>query len=170
MPDYVMTSSWGLYLENLKTMLKNLTEFRTWSGTATAELAAARIHRMEQADAALTRPYVLIGFGGDLKLMSDAEGVGDSFGPWLDGSLAIMFEKLVSGTYPNPKTSDVENAIAEFADGVCLAIDGMRDVAGSDGILSIRHITPMTIRPVRFSKEDGTNTPYFQWAFEIGLP
>lgn len=169
MPDYVMTSKAGLYIENFKTLLANVLAFRTFSDSA--DVAEAKTHIYRLASAVFTRPGVLIVFGEDLVSESDSVGAnGNEFGPWLDGSMIGIFEKNVSATYPSDSSSDKENATAEFADEILLIQDGVEAISGSDGIMEIQGFESLTTIPARATKEQGYPIEFYQWAVKFDLP
>lgn len=137
-------------LERLRTLLKNETNFQTWTGHAgDAASANDHIHEAEKefATSALrsaARPYAVLGIGPYRAVKNTAI---------FSGTVTIRFEAAVSGSY----TSDPEQAFREFNNSfgamvAGLIADSVADTGGTK--LMIRPGEEVIEGPYRSGKDE----------------
>jgi hypothetical protein len=137
----------SIQLSILRTMISQSTSFQTWTGTANATAALARIYFEAQDDASIARPFSLVFMGNEYVQQSIAGGASQVFQP--SGQLVMMFEDAVA---PGNAGSEADSYFA-FANEIGDVIDDLLALGGTDSLLSFESIA-LTGGPSRSEKND----------------
>lgn len=137
MPDVTPSGLFSLPLTRLQTLIAASDAFQTWTGTANATEAAARVHLIEAplvGDNAVNFPCVTIWPGDAHELRRVAGGARNHF---IDaGSVIAWFEAAITADYQN----DPRNAHLEFMNNVGAVLEDLIALAGSDTYLNVTEI------------------------------
>lgn len=146
----------SLPLDNLQDLIANSGNFQTWTGTANAAAAKARIH-VQAEGPSYTRPAAIVSLGPDDDWRSVQDSAGAA-GHYVDtGMLRVQFEANVA----SGNQADHTDALYEFTNNVGAIIDDMLGLAGSDTYLVVHEIRK-TDGPGRIRIEDvGTDADEF---------
>lgn len=145
---YTFTSRFFLASEKLATMLSNVTAFQTWTGTANAAAALAKIHQVTCSHSAWSRPCALIGF--DISSINSERVALNEFTITPKSDYRIVFEQSLGGSY----SSDPEGGAKQFLDSVGLIIDGLLELSGTSPYPSIAYIRGESAYDARLENGD----------------
>ena len=130
----VGTGAFCLPLENLRTLLANCSAFQTWTGTANATAAKARISLFaENID---TLPTATITWGAQNNYASD-KAFGGEGGTYIRGGNAdIFFIGDLESTYAAYEDT-LDDLMLDFCNGIGAIMDDLDELAGTDAYLDV---------------------------------
>jgi hypothetical protein len=137
----------SIQLSILRTMISQSSSFQTWTGTANAAAALARIYFEAQDDSSVVRPFALVFMGNEYVQQSIAGGASQVFQP--SGQLVMMLEDAVA---PGNAASHADAYFA-FANELGDLIEDLMALGGTDSLLSFESIA-LTGGPGRTEKND----------------
>lgn len=163
MPDVTPAGVLSLPLSRLRTLLSNVPAFQTFTGTASAAAALAKIYVDEAPPD--TRPMALIALNDDWSWNSIGEGAGVDYGYNLHGSLLLMIEAAVTSTYA--ALSQSYNAAYEFHNSAGAVWAGICALSGSGSYLAVTGGDLVYVG--RSDKREGEANDYYQaiWRLRI---
>jgi len=127
------TGLFGAQAENLKTLLANVSAFRTFVGVSEVVDAAARVNPIMQSADSRTWPLAIIKYG-NWSANRDSAGAGvNSYG--VDSHLVLMFEKTVD--------SITAAQVETFVNSISSVIAGMMNLSGTSNYMYIQQINGM---------------------------
>ncbi len=137
----------GKCIANLRTLLANTPAFQTWTGTANATAAAARVHLYEIADVwddDTDRPCAAIGLGAWQDTLAGEPPVYDK---------TTTLRLILVADVPEGYASDAWDAGLDFFNGFESVVEGMEALIAAGGYLA-----PLAIRkdsgPRRVSSQE----------------
>ena len=153
-----------LPLENLKTLLANCAAFQTWTSTADATAAAARIALFAEAASGRTLPDSVIFWGADNDIGSNkiAGGAGNSYDR--QGTADIFFTSDIATTYADYEDT-LDELMVAFLNDVGGIMDDMDELAGTDEYLNVTGWQKVS-GPTRSGKEE-TEEPLVQIVMRV---
>ena len=112
------TGSYGKALSNVRDLIANTTAFQTWTGTANAGAAAARVHLCAASPTA-TRPFAVVRWGGLLSMRKVA------YGFYQDGGVVNVHFEAAHGEDAQDNPLGMSDAEITFCNDVQGIVDGM---------------------------------------------
>jgi len=146
------TGAFSLPLANLKTLLANCAAFQTWTGTADAAAAAARIDLFAEQTASLTLPGAVVTWGAQNSYSSSKAFGGEGGTYERTGTADIYFTSDLDTTYAE-YASTLDNLMLAFCNDIGEIMDDMDALAGRDTYLDVRGWDKVA-GPMRSGEED----------------
>ena len=153
----------SLPLENVRTLLKNVSAFQAWVGAADAAAAASSIH-LVAAEPTIPRPFALVFFcaedtWGRERIFEGSHGYYEPA-----GSVRLLFADDVAVA----NQDSFADSGLQFLNDVGGIISGMEDLAGSGGYINLTAIRKVD-GPKRAGKEESEDYYFIEFALDWGV-
>lgn len=162
MPSVTLTGPFGGALEALATLIANSATFQTWTGTASAAAALARI-AIGTDLGTVSCPRVIVFLGDDVELQSQAMGTNSMGFHQAKGTLCFQFQAAPDATY----AGDPENACKNFMNKIFNVVGEMASLSGSGTYLIVRNFKPMD--EVFFEPLEKRDTVELKWTWGAAI-
>lgn len=146
----------SLPLDYLRDLIAAVTAFQTWTSTASAAAAKARIHVQLLNAANIVRPFAVVGFGPGTVFTPPSLG---AFG---QHNLHLMLESaaITAGT-------SHQDAVFQFLNDTGPIIEGAANLAGTPGYLFVQQIEFIKVCE-RSAQAESVDYIQAHWVFRTG--